>query len=202
LSDRASASRESSYVGLANLQGRKSLSPTPIVQKVLEHVALRFPDVRFRISGEIPDSSVQVMGGEASLERILLNLLVNAAEGDGTQSSSEVELRIARESDAWVLRVLDDGPGFLQTMLSEPIGCVTTKPWGTGVGLFLVDRLVSESRGSLLRSNRPSNGADTGALRSSGAEVTLVLPIALVPDDELPASSRTFARHARATQGK
>jgi C4-dicarboxylate-specific signal transduction histidine kinase len=66
------------------------------------------------------------------------------------------------------LSVRDDGPGFSGDQLGsgpKPFG--TTKPNGTGLGLFTSERLVHACGGTMKRANRPEGGA----------EVTIELPL-------------------------
>jgi len=99
----------------------------------------------------------------ALLREVLLILAENAAEASG--SSGEIVLRA--DVDAGVLRLVvqDDGPGFdprLREMLFKP--GVTTKPAGSGFGLFLARRLI-ESRGGELTVGQGQHGGALVAVR-------------------------------------
>lgn len=104
-------------------------------------------------------SEVLVAGGATTLKRMLLNLMLNACEGDGRRGAAHVEVRLeASAGDGCVrLFVRDDGPGFSAEAL---------KPGGTGVGLQLVKGLASASGGAVSWHN----------LERGGAEVELLLP--------------------------
>lgn len=147
----------------------------PVVLDDLLHAALkgmgsRFSRVRFELDlPEGPPLVVQVEDGVAGLRRMVDNLLLNAAEGNGVEHATRAVLRVRRESDATMttLEVEDDGPGFGAKQLAEPIqGFATTKPDGTGLGLYTVEHLAKASGGWVER----RNGATRGAI------VTVVLP--------------------------
>ena len=97
----------------------------------------------------------------ALLSRILENLLLNALEsgGDGT----EVRIKVSNEDDQGqtVIEITDNGPGIpehlLPNELFEPFK--TTKPKGTGIGLWQVKRLVTSLKGSIAAENPAAGGA-------------------------------------------
>ncbi len=98
-------------------------------------VAARFPDVAIDVE---VSAFARVAGGAIALERVALNLLLNACEGDGTRGAS----RIRVEPAAGGVRVVDDGPG----LSARPSG--TTKTGGSGLGFRIVDAVVTASGGS------------------------------------------------------
>jgi C4-dicarboxylate-specific signal transduction histidine kinase len=103
-----------------------------------------------------------VSGGPGSLRRIVENTVANACEGDGSALPQRIEVVVSAQPDTGSLavEVRDDGPGFLPALLAAPISAFrTTKPGGTGLGLYTVERLVQASGGWLRRANRPEGGA-------------------------------------------
>jgi signal transduction histidine kinase/ActR/RegA family two-component response regulator len=101
-----------------------------------------------------------VVGEDQRLQQVLLNLVNNAydalAGGGGTALTIT-----ASASPEWVeVSVRDDGPGLAEpTRVFDPF--YTTKPVGagTGLGLSLVHRMVSEFGGSVEAFNAPEGGA-------------------------------------------
>ena len=95
------------------------------------------------------------------LSRILENLLLNALEsgGDGTV----VRIKVSNDDDQGqtVIEITDNGPGIpehlLPNELFEPFK--TTKPKGTGIGLWQVERLVTSLKGSIAAENAAEGGA-------------------------------------------
>lgn len=79
-------------------------------------------------------------------QQIVLNLLKNAVQAVG--EAGVVSFRSYRDGDCVVLEVEDDGPGIPfdhRSQLFDPF--FTTKPTGTGLGLWIVYRLVESMRG-------------------------------------------------------
>jgi len=101
------------------------------------------------------------------LAQVVLNLLLNAA--DATSEGGSIHLEALAEGDAMTLLVRDDGRGVADADLGrlfQPY--FTTKPSGTGLGLFVSRQIVEELGGTL--SHRPSEG--------SGATFAVRLPMA------------------------
>lgn len=160
---------------LGDLMRNRPAAPAVVadgVARVLEQLRLRFPAVTFRADDVAPGLAVLVPGGETSLERILLNLLHNACEGDGRTGASTVSVAATVDPEARVVRLVvrDDGPG-----LPEPPGraarATPPKPGGTGVGLSVVRGLVEGSGGTLSL----TRGEPTGTV------ATFTLPLAPPP---------------------
>jgi signal transduction histidine kinase len=93
--------------------------------------------------------SARVTGGEATLRRVLLNLLLNARDGDGLHGASKVVVRLWSEGGYGALSVEDDGPGVHPGAL---------KARGTGTGLRYV-RAVAEGSGGSFQLESAATGA-------------------------------------------
>jgi signal transduction histidine kinase len=153
---------EKAYVETLALHAPERVETARVLDEAQKSLGLRFPElsIEAHVAGA-PD--VRVVGGAASLTRILDNLLTNAREGDGRSGASRVTLRTGLRDDMLELIVDDDGPGF------PPPGInAGTKPEGMGLGLEMTTELVERSGGSLRLEN-----ADGG-----GARVRVTLPVA------------------------
>jgi len=117
---------------------------------------------------------VAVCAGELGLARALDALFENACSGAGERDVRRVEVRFGarREVDVVALEISDDGPGFTQTELGQPIRAFDTSKRGSlGLGLYTAERIARASGGSLRRANHPEGGAS----------VSLFLPVAGEP---------------------
>jgi PAS domain S-box-containing protein len=122
------------------------------------------PGVRLRTElVPLPD----VLFDSGALRQVVHNLVRNGAEaiaGAGT-------VRIVTLRDGWfaILRVEDDGPGMTQADLERAFEFgFSTKPKGSGLGLPIVHRLVTEMGGGVTVDSRPG----------SGTRVSVRLPLA------------------------
>ncbi len=106
--------------------------------------------------------SVEADVDAGKLERVLENLLVNAARH--TPLDSQVWVRLRPEGDHVLIVVEDDGPGLapeLRTAVFEPFrrGQVDQPSPGLGIGLSLVARFVELHGGTVRVEERPGGGA-------------------------------------------
>ncbi|NBD09615.1 sensor histidine kinase [Corallococcus silvisoli] len=134
-----------------------------VLDSVQAHVSLRFPDVAIHIHVEPPPRPRALLrGGPLMLRRVVENLVVNACEGNGEQGASRVYIRARTEplSGRLEVEIEDDGPGFPPERLLAPAEeLYTTKPQGTGLGLYTSECLLRASGGLLHRHNGPGGGA-------------------------------------------
>jgi len=107
----------------------------------------------------------RVHGSEARLGQIFLNLVINAAQAipEGHRAEHEIRVGTSREPGGGVrVEIRDTGTGIppeLHERIFEPF--FTTKPEGvgTGLGLFICRRLVTEMGGSIRVESGPGQGS-------------------------------------------
>lgn len=107
---------------------------------------------------EVSDEALAVRADAKGLERVLVNLIVNAAEASPPQR--RVWLRACESDENVELHVVDEGGGISEDILHrifDPF--FTTKQQGTGLGLTIAHRLIEAYGGQLHAGNRPSGGA-------------------------------------------
>ncbi|NTX05749.1 HAMP domain-containing sensor histidine kinase [Myxococcus sp. CA040A] len=136
---------------------------TPLLEGVRTSMSLRFPDVDIEVAVE-PGQPLRALmrGGATTLRRVVENLVLNACEGDGKQGASRVRIQARVEPLSGRLEVViaDDGPGFPAALLDVPAEeLYTSKPEGTGLGLYTSECLLRASGGMLYRRNAPDGGA-------------------------------------------
>jgi nitrogen fixation/metabolism regulation signal transduction histidine kinase len=143
------------------------ISPQPVHLDELINEVLDL----YRSAGLESGLVVDLQTGEAEVEadpvrlrQVVHNLVKNAREAVAGQPSPRIEVsaHIHEEQECQFveLRVLDNGPGFEEEVLShlfEPY--VTTKAKGTGLGLAVVKKITEEHGGSIWAENRPGGGA-------------------------------------------
>ena len=115
------------------------------------------------------------------LQRVVINLLVNAA--DAMPSGGRVHVTTRGTPSSAIVEVLDEGPGIppeIEARIFDPF--FTTKPDGTGLGLAISRQIVEAHGGAIACSTR----------LGEGTRFTIVLPL-----DE--ASKRPAASPASAT---
>jgi signal transduction histidine kinase len=106
------------------------------------------------LSADIPLDLPPVWAHAHSLEQILINLLVNAAQA-ADKEDSRIELS-ARVTDRWierlVIEVSDNGRGMdeeTRQRIFDPFFTTKPRPEGTGLGLYVVRTLVEALHGRI-----------------------------------------------------
>jgi signal transduction histidine kinase len=103
---------------------------------------------------DLPASDVLVPADKARLERVLVNLLENAVDAVAPKGGTVV-LRARREpGHAWI-EVEDDGPGIPDADAPVFEAFYSTKPHGTGLGLAVAHRAVSDHGGTIEVESKP-----------------------------------------------
>ena len=114
---------------------------------------------------------------EQAIQRVLINLITNAAEA--SKPGTSLTVTTAELEDEWIsVSVRDEGTGIppeLLDKLFDPF--FTTKASGTGLGLAIAHRLVEAHGGSLRARNCPEGGAEFIVLLPSAAGFARKVPI-------------------------
>lgn len=110
------------------------------------------PDHQWDVS--IPDEPVEIIGDQARLHQVVVNLLANARVH--TPAGSSVTVSLTPEDNQVVLSVIDDGPGIPQDQMPALFERFTrgdasrNRATGTtGLGLAIVHAVVSAHHGSV-----------------------------------------------------
>ena len=161
---RVIGSRTEALTRFTHAYARLARLPEPRKRNVdVDAIVRRVAALETRIPIDIRGPETQVSADEDQLEQLLINLVKNAAEA----ARERVVVRWDVNGDGLTMLVEDDGPGVSGTAnLFVPF--FTTKPGGSGIGLFLSRQIAEAHGGTLTLANR----AD-----ASGAVATLRLPL-------------------------
>ncbi|MES1204613.1 MAG: ATP-binding protein [Pseudomonadota bacterium] len=122
------------------------------------------------------DQSIQLKGRMGDMNHVFMNLIDNALRAVG--QSGRIAVRASREQDDFVFEVGDSGPGVppeKRDWIFEPFA-TTRSVDGTGLGLFIVKKIVLD-HGGRIAVERSSLGGALFRVRipaAAGASVTFV----------------------------
>jgi len=129
--------------------------------EVLDDVArlLRHSARERGVSLSVEAADVTVCSNRDRLVQVLLNLGLNAV--DASPEAGTVRIRCEGDGERAVFRVFDDGDGLPDdtSALFEPFFTTKAVGQGTGLGLFVVDRLVTALGGTITAENHETGGA-------------------------------------------
>lgn len=167
---------------LARLDAGRALErePVDLTMLLLEAVSdarVLAPQHRWRL--DLPDHVMEVPGDALALHQVVTNLLTNARKYTPSGTTVTVTARgpaAEARSDAVVVRVHDDGPGFSEELVSTAFerfargDAARTRTLGgqesgAGLGLSLVRAIVEAHHGSASLTSAPGDTA-----------ITIVLP--------------------------
>ncbi len=139
--------------GAATLN-REQVTLDEVVQETAELLRPKAEEKSIAIGWESPDNQVEGFWNENALRRISRNLLENAIKF--TPEEGEVEVRVGRAAGEALLEVEDTGigiseknlPHIFEAFRQESEG-IEKQYAGSGLGLSIVDHLVSELGGTV-----------------------------------------------------
>jgi PAS domain S-box-containing protein len=107
---------------------------------------------------QLDRSLPSVMGELTGLEQVIINLVMNARDAGAHVVRIETS-RVPGRADQLRLSISDDGSGIESDSLRrlfEPF--FTTKPKGTGLGLWLSQRIIQDHGGTIVSESEPGKG--------------------------------------------
>jgi signal transduction histidine kinase len=111
-----------------------------------------------KIEVQLDRSLPLVMGELTGLEQVIINLVMNARDAGAHLVRLETS-RVPGRNDQLRLSISDDGSGIESDSLRrlfEPF--FTTKPKGTGLGLWLSQRIIQDHGGTIVSESEPGKG--------------------------------------------
>ena len=142
------------------LPGEEPVPIEPLIDAILKEAQCDFECHGIRVATTIAPE-VQPIGSVSHFYSILKNLVLNARDALVEKDGERVlRVSIAEDDARWILRVEDTGTGIpeeLQARIFDPF--FSTKPeTGTGLGLGVVQKLVSIYRGEIKIESEEGHG--------------------------------------------
>ncbi|TCD56624.1 histidine kinase [Synechococcus sp. BS56D] len=143
----------------------KSVDLKQVIMSSVHYISSNNPDVASWLNIEsldaLPDGTAFIQGDATQLQIALINLIRNAIEAIESQTDPQadpsINIHLHRANKTWQIDVLDNGPGIAEKRLIEQ-SLTSTKPEGSGLGLFLVRSAIDNHGGELQLRNASSGG--------------------------------------------
>ena len=135
----------------------ESLHVEQVIQECIETLAPRIEQADVRINVDLPPTLPAVSAFPFAIRRAVLNVLVNALQF--APKGSTVDIHLTETADAVQTDILDRGPGIPPQMRKRIFDLfVTTRPEGTGLGLFLARTAIQRCNGTIEALAREGGG--------------------------------------------
>ena len=132
--------REMAEVMLTDETNTQSVELQPTLRSVVENVRAEYPDATVAVKGEIPPVTVTAT---EMLSSVFDNLLINAIQHND-KPIAKVTVSALHSEEVVTVRIADNGPGIPDDQKDQIFGKgdAGLESAGTGIGLYLVHRLV------------------------------------------------------------
>jgi signal transduction histidine kinase len=127
-----------------------------VLENVISLNSKFFQHERIEIIQDFRASS-RVNGSKDQLEQVFMNMLLNAQAA--MPRGGTVTLKTHEKGDSVVIEITDNGVGIAPDAMSKLFDpFYSTKPNGTGLGLFVCHGIVEAHNGSIDVASKPGRG--------------------------------------------
>ncbi len=158
----------SGYLDFAKAQGSllasdqtEQIDLAEFLDSIRRHLEQRF-DSQVQWIATAVSPPLSIVGHRRSLRQVIFNLLLNGAEScEAAGKPVQLGLSCADRGHSIIVTVSDRGPGIPRKELKKLFTPFhTTKQAGSGLGLYLSRRIVTEMGGEIWIESRPGVGTD------------------------------------------
>lgn len=146
------------YMSKPTVEAREAIDIGACLRESVDLLRPRFEQAGVRVDLELPAVPLRVRATTSALQRALMNVLVNAEQV--SKAGGAVTAWATREGGQAVIEVLDQGPGIPARDRERIFEMFfTTRPSGTGLGLFLARTAIERDGGTIRAVENPAGGA-------------------------------------------
>lgn len=147
------------FLVLANPQlgNKKEVKVFGLVESMLEQMTLETKSKKIQFKTKIEDPDASLFGDPVKLKQMLIHLVKNSIEA---MDEGVITIESKDLMNSIQINVIDNGPGIPKNILNqigEPF--VTTKEFGTGLGLLLSKQIIADHDGNLIVESEVGKGA-------------------------------------------
>lgn len=139
------------------------LNLNDLIHETAQLLELECTSQRISLRLDLDKTSAPILANRMQIQRVLMNVLINAIDSIGAVRGRAAPIEIRTEvfgGDHVVVEIKDSGVGISSERLTEIFEpFVTTKPAGTGLGLWLSRNIVEEHGGRMWASSNDRGGA-------------------------------------------
>ncbi len=140
---------------------KEPIDPCLAVHEALALLAERIRSDQIEVSLDLEESDARVMGDDAQLQQVMINLIANAADALEERDQRQLKIESRAGDSALELRITDNGAGIPRDRIHTIFELFeTSKPKGkgTGLGLAIVRGIIEEHGGKIAVSSTLGEG--------------------------------------------
>ncbi len=136
--------------GIGGDQGRRRVPLVSLLNEVIETATSEVDSDTVVDCNFVPDAdTISVWGSSLQLRRAFSNILVNALQATEKRGGA-INLSLAKDDRNAIVSIADDGTGIPEDMLEHIFAPnVSTKETGTGLGLYIVRKIIEAYNGTI-----------------------------------------------------
>lgn len=150
--------QEFSYLSKPSQEALEAVNVAACIRESLQFLAPRLERENIQVDVSMPAPPPRAAAYPTSLRRALLNILTNAEQV--SNAGDRIEIEVTSSRDAVCIDILDRGPGVSGAERERIFELfVSSRPGGTGLGLFLARTAIERCGGSIEVLDRPGGGS-------------------------------------------
>jgi PAS domain S-box-containing protein len=127
----------------------------PLVARVVDLTRGQAATAGITVKVDAPPQELVLFADRDKMEQVLLNVVQNAIDALAPSRAGHIVIRLRRQPREVVLEVEDDGPGLPSPDAPVFDAFFTTKATGSGLGLAVTHRIVTDHGGTVDVESRP-----------------------------------------------
>jgi len=143
---------------------KEKLVAAQFAEEIIQTVKPRMEAARIELTEKIPPGKIEFMADSNPLQAALINIFDNAIDACAEKKDREnqkIIFTIEQENDWIVFSIQDNGIGMSKEEIKQAFSLFHSGKGkkGTGLGLFIADKVITQHNGTILVTSEPDKGS-------------------------------------------
>lgn len=137
-------------------RGKKIIIKKNNLNKIIEDIVnleiskIQYQNLKINIRLDLPEEQVFINCDEEQIKQVLFNLIKNAEEAVMEKGEGEIIIRVLAKSKRINIYIIDTGVGIKKENMDKVSDIFfSTKQKGSGIGLYVANRIIEQHNGTL-----------------------------------------------------
>lgn len=151
----------------------KTVNTDEMIKKAIDFLAPEIKKHTKYFSVKIDQELPSIMCNVTGIQQVISNVIINAIQAlPNPDKALQIRVKNSHDKSAIIITVTDEGAGIAKELLQKinnprDTMFITTKPSGTGLGLYISKKIIAQHGGKLHVTSK----------EGSGTRVNIILPI-------------------------